>query len=78
MNRKFNIKDRPGVIAVASIRNHFERMIQGTPGLRFTPLGTVEKDGQFSHYSDTETDLFWRGFALGMRVAERVTQTKTP
>ncbi|MDH1472915.1 hypothetical protein N5F13_00270 [Comamonas thiooxydans] len=67
------IKDKPGCITVAEMREHFERGISNTPVLKAcTPLGTVEINGKFSHYFTPETDTMWLGFAYGMRMAERV------
>lgn len=67
------IKDLPGRIPVAEMRRYFERAINDTPSFKAnTPLGTVEINGQFSHYFDADTDTMWLGFAIGMRCAERL------
>lgn len=66
------IKDRPGCIPVAEMRSHFETSINSTPVFKAnTPLGTVEVNGVFSHFTNHDTDTMWLGFALGMRAAER-------
>ncbi len=68
-----NIKDKPGCITKAEMRSYFEKAITDTPLLRDkTPLGVMEVNGEFSHYMDADTDTMWLGFALGMRVAERL------
>lgn len=67
------IRDKPGYITVAEMREHYERGISNTPVLKAcTPLGTVEINGEFSHYFTPDTDTMWIGFAYGMRMAERV------
>lgn len=70
------IKDGPGKMPVAKMRELFEAAISGTPLLRSsTPLGTMEVNGEFSHYMNPETDTLWIGFALGLRMGERIVQT---
>lgn len=67
------IKDKPGCITVAKMRQHFETSIKDTPVFRDnTPLGVVQLNGEFSHYANSETDTMWLGFAIGMRAAERL------
>ena len=67
------IKDKPGRITVADMRQHFERAINDEPALKAsTPLGVMEINEQFAYYMDKDTDTMWLGFALGMRCAERV------
>lgn len=68
-----DIKDKPGCITKAEMRQHFEKLIADTPAFRdTTPLGIMEINGEFWHYMDSQTDTLWLGFALGMRVAERM------
>ena len=67
------ITDKPVCISVETMRTHFESVIKGAPALAGnTPLGAMTVNGQFSHYSDPDTDTMWLGFALGMRCMERV------
>ena len=68
----FDIKDRPGCITKAEMRDLFQTAITSTQALaNNTPLGTVTINGAFSHFANAETDTMWIGFALGMRCAER-------
>ena len=54
------IKDKPGVMPVAEMRRYFEGAIKTTPVLaKNTPLGTMEINGQFSHYVNADTDTRW-------------------
>jgi len=67
------IKDKPGCITVADMRDYFEGAINNTPAFKAnTPLGVMEINNTFSHYLDSDTDTMWIGFALGMRCAERI------
>lgn len=67
-----DIKDKPGTISKKLMRHYFEGAINITAALKAnTPLGIVTVNGEFSHYSDRDTDTMWIGFALGMRCAER-------
>lgn len=67
------IKDRPGCISAAEMREHFERTVTETLVIKKnTPLGAITVNGEFIHYADPDTDTMWIGFALGMRAAERV------
>lgn len=68
------IKDKPGCITVADMRDYFERAVNDTPSLKAnTPLGVMEINEQFAYYMDRDTDTMWIGFAIGMRCAERIT-----
>jgi hypothetical protein len=68
----FKIKDRPGVTPSAAMRQLFEQSIRQTKVFADnTPLGTMQVNGEFSHYMDPITDSMWIGFAIGMRCAER-------
>lgn len=67
------IKERPGSITAGAMRGYFEAAINSTPAFKEnTPLGIIEINDEFSHYSDPDTDTMWLGFALGMRAAERI------
>jgi hypothetical protein len=69
----WTVKDRPGVIRVAAMREYFERAMKSTPQFKGIPLDAVEEgDGHLVHYTDKRTDDLWLGFALGMRCAERI------
>lgn len=71
------IKDRPGVIAMQEMREHFERCIRINSALNDnTPLGHITLNGLFSHYADPDTDTMWLGFALGMRRMEWMVNKK--
>ncbi len=60
-------------ISIDTMRGHFERMIKDTPRFRdSTPLEIFKVNGAFSHYFNPDTDTMWIGFALGMRMAERL------
>ncbi|GAA5231796.1 hypothetical protein FOZ76_14640 [Verticiella sediminum] len=69
----FKIVDRPGAVAIADMRETFERSVSETAilaaKLNLTP---AYANGSFSHYEDPDTDSIWTGFALGMRVSERL------
>ncbi|MFS2049753.1 hypothetical protein ACEN9J_02765 [Variovorax sp. Varisp41] len=68
----FKIKERPGCITAAEMRALFEESIRQTKVFADnTPMGTMEVNGEFSHYMDSTTDSMWIGFAIGMRCAER-------
>lgn len=70
--KRMKLKDRPGCISVAEMREHFEASINSTPAFKSnTPLGIVEFNDEFSHYANPDTDTMWLGFAIGMRAAER-------
>jgi hypothetical protein len=72
-----NIKDKPGCISAEEMRTHFERTIKSTPAIKSnTPLGGATVNGKFSHYMDPDTDTMWLGFALGMRMAERLNKAE--
>lgn len=72
-----NIKDKPGCITVAEMRQHFEQAIDNTPALKEnTPRGFMEINEQFAYYLDKDTDTMWLGFALGMRAAERLARAR--
>jgi hypothetical protein len=71
---RLKIKDKPGAISVMQMRAHFECTIEQTPVFKALSLEAVEFKGEFSHYADTHTDEFWKGFAIGMRCAERIQQ----
>jgi hypothetical protein len=68
-----DIADKPGCITKAEMRRLFERMVQDTPALRDTTSCVgICVNGKFAYYADQDTDAMWRGFALGMRLAERL------
>jgi len=67
---KLVISDRPGVLPTHRIREYFERALQDTEVLR--PQPTQVQEGQQFAYENPETNIFWLGFALGMRCSERV------
>lgn len=70
--KKISIKDGEEKITVAAMRELFEKSMQSTRLLQGVVLGTMEINGQFSHYMDEDTDNLWIGFAIGMRCAERI------
>lgn len=74
----FNIKDKPGCITVDAMRCYFERMVNETPAFAtsISLLVSTKTDGSFDHYVDSDTDSIWLGFAMGMRCAERIENTK--
>ena len=58
---------------VANMRKLFEEAVNSTPALKKnTPLGIMEINGQFSHYMHPDTDTLWIGFAIGLRMAQRM------
>jgi hypothetical protein len=68
MNARFDIQDRPGCIMVDEMRSLFERCINETKSFAENfALGRC-----FGVYIDSQTDLMWNGFAIGMRCAERI------
>ncbi len=68
-----NLADAAGKLPVAFMRKCFEEAVAGTQFLRDgTPLGIMEINGKFTHYMNAETDTLWLGFALGMRMSERI------
>jgi hypothetical protein len=61
---------------VANMRVLFEKMVNDTECLKKnTPIGVMEINGKFDHYMHPDTDTLWIGFALGMRCAQRITDT---
>jgi hypothetical protein len=68
---KLAVKDRPGTITVSEMRLMFEAAVNATGKLNGLPLEACKQNGQF-HYTNTETDCAWFGFALGLRCAERI------
>ena len=61
---------------VANMRALFEKMVNDTACLKKnTPIGVMEINGKFDHYMHPDTDTLWIGFALGMRCAQRITDT---
>lgn len=67
-----DVKDRLGCITKAEMREYFEQIIADTPVFKDTPLGIMEVNGEFKYYTNSTTDTMWLGFALGMRIAERL------
>lgn len=56
---------------IPEIRQAFEDYIKKDS--RFTsntPLGIMERNGEFHHYMNPDTDTMWIGFTLGFRIAE--------
>jgi hypothetical protein len=49
----------------------FERVVTSQDVLKHVnfPLGIVELNGQFHHYTDSDTDSAFIGFCLGMTCA---------
>ena len=68
---KFRIVERPSVMAVATARFLFEKAMTETPKFReLVDLSPEIANGEFNGYLDEETNVFWVGFALGLRTAE--------
>lgn len=58
---------------IESLREHFEKYVSESPRLRKnTPLGKMIVNDKFSHYMDEDTDNMWIGFAIGMRLANKM------
>ncbi len=71
------MKDGDGKMPVAAMRKLFGKCVRNTEMIaKRAPLGIVKIDGAFSHYKHQETDTLWIGFALGLRLAERILAAK--
>lgn len=71
--RAWVITDSEGKMPVAEMRDLFEKVVLTTEKFRAAlALVAVEIDGVFSHYDQEATDRMWFGFAVGMRMAERL------
>ena len=70
--KRLVIRNGEGKISIAEMRRYFEKLIADTPWFAGTPLGIMEVNGEFHHYMDPDTDTMWMGFALGMRLSERL------
>lgn len=66
------IVDYPGVIPIAEMRQHFEAVVRSTESL--SKRLSLEMLGD--HYATRETDTVWKGFAIGMRCAERIARAR--
>lgn len=61
------------MISVDEMRKHFEECVRKSDRLKHnTPLAIMEINGTFANYMDADTDTLWIGFALGMRVMEKI------
>lgn len=67
---KLVVKDRSGVLPIHRIRAYFEEAVRQTGNLHSQPMEVAEGE-QFA-YANAETNIFWLGFAIGMRCSERV------
>ena len=77
MNFLFTIRDHPGAYPAEGLRKLFEETCNGTPILKEnTKLETELRDNEFQGYTDPDTDFLWAGFALGMRVHERLNRSQ--
>lgn len=73
MEKYLAIKDRPGVIPVAIMRQWFESAVVATLDLstRYTLDVLVDEDETFLRYADDDVQSLWIGFALGNRCYQR-------
>lgn len=66
------IRDWPGRITIAEMKPLFEDTMRAFRGLSTrVSLDPAYLDGETGYYN-TDTNLMWIGFALGMRCAERI------
>lgn len=67
------ITDGEGKMPVAEMRELFERVVLTTEKFRAAlSLSCTTENGRFYGYIDETTDRMWFGFAVGMRMAERL------
>ena len=66
-------KDKPGAIKIEQMRLLFEQVVSGTAAIACNlPLTWVSKNGKFERYINEETQAAWFGFAMGLRLAQRI------
>lgn len=68
-----DIVDKEGCFTKKEMRERFEEFVKTTSALSGnTPLGSLNMNGEFVYYMNKDTDTLWLGFALGMRVAQKL------
>ena len=75
----FSIQEKEDCISLAKIREIFESSVKNTAVMSGNcDLSPSEKAGVFDGYSDDTTDIFFAGFGIGIRLAERAAKLQIP